>query len=289
MSLILAATLAAASVPPRPPTDPQTNEIVIRGVRDARQRATEYVDDLLPTGFDTQFGKYEDPICAKTIGLPEPLQREVLDRIRQVAGAAKIDAGREGCSPNLLLIVVADKTAIIEGMRKTRESYLYGVSRDQQRRLENSLKPYAAWQIRDVIGADGVPLRRDGDGFPRLFTTAAPSRLRMPTKPRVLGSVVIVETRALRNVSTRQLADFALVRALMPADMAKRDPPPSSVLSLFNPGVTAEGGPQSLTWWDLAFLKSLGAIRGDEYASAQRTVIRDQMLREMAKLPAEDR
>jgi len=72
----------------------------------------------------------------------------------------------------------------------------------------------------------------------------------------------------------------------MPADQSEKDPPRSTVLSLFNAGVTAESGPQSLTWWDLAFLKSLNLVRDDQYASAQRAAIRDQMLKEIAKVPS---
>jgi hypothetical protein len=290
MSVLLALALAAASAPPASiEASPQSDAIVIQGVRDTRSRATQYVDDILPVGFDTQFGRYQDPICAKTIGLPEPLQQEVLDRIRKVATAAKIDIGKAGCSPNLLLVVIADKKAIIDGMRKERQSYLYGVGRSQQVRLASSSKPYAAWQIKDVIGASGEPLTVDGDGIARLFTSTPLSRLRGTTKPRTLGALVIVETRALRNVSTRQLADFALVRGLMPADQSDKDPPSSSVLSLFNAGVTAESGPQSLTWWDLAFLKSLRLVPDDEYASVQRRAIREQMLKEIAKGPGAER
>src|SRR6476620_7407206 len=135
MSLLFALALAAASAAPTSPeAAPQSDAIVVEGVRNARSRATQYVDELLPGGFDTQFGRYQDPSCAKTIGLPEPLQTEVLDRIRNVATAAKIDIGRPGCSPNLLLVVIADKKAIIDGMRKERQSYLYGIGRDQQHR-----------------------------------------------------------------------------------------------------------------------------------------------------------
>ena len=169
--------------------------------------------------------------------MPDTLKTEVVDRIRQVAIAAKVDVGAASCRPNMLVIVIADKTAMIDALRKKDPSYFYGIGTDRRKRLANSAAPYAAWQVVDLIGADGIPLQFDRDGVARLMTTVPASRLRNTVKPRVLGSVVIVRTRALNNVTTRQLADFALVRAMI-ADDRGRDAPASSVLSLFNPGVT---------------------------------------------------
>jgi hypothetical protein len=193
------------------------------------------------------------------------------------------------CTANLLIIIVDDKKALIEGMRRQKQSYVYGIGSQELKRLASSPAPVAAWQISDVIGADGMPLRTDGDGIPRMFTTIPPSRLTDTTRKRLLGSVVVVEQRGLREVTTRQLADFALVRSLAPIEPRAQTAPGSSVLSLFNKGVTPADAPQSLTGWDLAFLKALSNTRSDELASVQRDEIRDRMVKEIAKLPAEER
>ena len=95
---------------------------------------------------------------------------------------------------------------------------------------------------------------------------------------------MIVENRALANASVRQLADFALVKAMTPTEAHEHEPPSSSILSLFNAGVSVETGPQSLTWWDVAFLRSLIDTRSDSFADRQRGEIRNQMLREINKV-----
>ena len=284
--LILAAAISVTAAPPQASGD-SGQTIVVEGNRDKRRPANDYLDKIIPPTFDAQLGRFEDRLCPSTIGLPATLKREVMNRMRQVASAAKVPMASGHCSPNLLLIVVDDKKAVIEGMRREKQAYLYGIGKDRVKRLESSTSPVAAWQISDVIGADGVPLRRDGDGFPRLFTTTSPSRLRTTTRGRLLGAVVIIETRGLLDVTTRQLADFALVRALTPSQIKEKEAPSSSVMSLFNPGVRPDDAPQSLTWWDLAFLKALFDTRGD--VMAQRTEIRDKMVREMARIPPEQR
>lgn len=270
-----------------PATSPADTQVIVVEGTNPKGRANNYLDHVLPPVFDGQVGRFEDPLCPATIGLPDNLKDEVLKRLKLVATVARIPIDTGKCRANLVIIVVDDKKALIEGMRRKKESYLYGIGNDRISELANSTVPVAAWQITDVIGADGMPLRTDGDGFPRLFTTIPPSRVVQTTRKRIIGAVVVIEQRGLVNVTTRQVADYALVRLLAPMEAKERTPPVSSVLSLFNLGVRPEDAPQSLTWWDLAFLKALSDTRGDVVADVQRHEIRDRMLQEMAKVPRE--
>lgn len=283
MIFLLAFGAALAALAPAAPP-PDTQPIVVEGTN-AKRRANNYLDHVLPPIFDGQVGRFEDPLCPATVGLPDNLRDEVLKRLKLVASVVRIPLDTGNCKANLVIIVVDDKKALIEGMRRKKESYLYGIGNDRIGELANSLAPVAAWQITDVIGADGMPLRTDGDGFPRLFTTVPPSRVVQTTRKRIIGAVVVIEQRGLLNVTTRQLADYALVRLLAPMEAKERTPPDSSVLSLFNQGVRPEDAPQTLTWWDLAYLKALSDTRSDGVADVQRHEIRDEMLREMAKIP----
>jgi len=281
------ATLAALAPATAPaPSAGDTQTIVVEGTN-SKRRANNYLDHVLPPIFDGQIGRFEEALCPATIGLPDNLRDEVLKRLKLVADVARIPVDSGKCRANLVIIVVDDKKALIEGMRKKKESYLYGVGTARVSQLMSSPAPVAAWQITDVIGADGMPLRTDGDGFPRLFTTVPPSRVVETTRKRIIGAAVVIEQRGLVNVTTRQLADYALVHLLAPMETKERTPPDSTVLSLFNQGVRPEDAPQSLTWWDLAFLKALADTRSDVVADVQRHEIRDKMLREMAKVPQE--
>lgn len=283
----LFAFVAALSVlaPPTPLPPAQSGEqaIVVQGYRSPERVANDYINKILPPTFDAQIGRFEDPLCPAIVGLPKSLENEVLERLKRVAAVAKISVKAGRCAPNLMIIVVDSKKALIQGMRKQKESYLYGLGSDRVRQLADAPGPVAAWQITDVVGADGMPLRVDGDGFPRLFTTIPPSRNIETTRKRIIAGVVVLEQRGLLDVTTRQLADYALVRLLAPIEAKNRNPPPSSVLSLFDHGVRPEDAPQSLTWWDLAYLEALSDTRSDIAADLQRREIRDKMLSEMTK------
>jgi DNA-binding ferritin-like protein (Dps family) len=315
MSALLGLLFAVSSTAAQPqqshPGSSAADTIVVEGRR-TKETANEYIDKLLPAlGTEAQFGRFEDPLCPKAIGLTDDLAAQVADRVRQVARAANIRVAAGSCTPNLLIIAAADKKAMIETLRKSRPGYLNGVGSDELKRLGNSTRPYVAWQVTDELAADGMPIgggnnlpsgsngarggaptERNHDtfvqgDFARLKTTVSPSRIRSTVRPRVLSSVVIVEDRALTNSTVRQLADFALIKAMTPTEEREHEPPSSSILSLFNPGVTVESGPQSVTWWDLAFLKSLTNTRSDAFADTQRSEIRDHMLKEISKVPVQ--
>lgn len=290
MPLLLAFAATLAAVTPstaEAAPSPAGQAIVIEGTRDVRHRASDYLDKVLPPVWEAEIGRFEDRLCPKVVGLPDAMRSQVLGRIAQVAGVAGLRMGTAKCTPNLLIIVVDDKKTLIEGMRREKESYLYGLGGARVTQLENARGPVAAWQLTDVIGADGMPLRVDGDGFPRLFTTVPPSRTVTTTRKRLLAGIVVLEQRGLAGVTTLQLADYALVRLLTTIETKERPAPTSSILSLFNDGVKPEAAPQSLTWWDLAFLKALRDTRSDQVADLQRDEIRSKIIKEMAKVRAE--
>jgi hypothetical protein len=287
MSLVLALALASGTIPA--PASGAPDEIIVEGTRSSKSVANKYLDSVLPSSFDFQPGRFEDRLCLGVVGLPDKLKSEVEARVQRVARATNVTLAAPGCRPNFLIIVVDDKKAMIEGMWRQKQSYLYGVGQAAERRLANEPGPVAAWQVSELIGADGIPLQVDRDGIKRMFSLTQPSRVTTTTRTRLLGSVVVIEQKALVDVTTTQLADFALVRGLTPIEPQERVAPGSSVLSLFNGTLGPEDAPQSLTWWDLAFLKALADTNSDRVASVQRHEIRDKMLKEMAKIPAAER
>lgn len=305
------AALAVASTQPQVTSPPSPNDQIVVEGRQTKQSAAEYVNQLLPSAVGSQIGRFEEPVCPKVIGLAEPYNGQVVDRVRKVATATNIDVAPAGCTPNLIIITAAEKRAMIDVLRRSRPGYFDGVPGDQLKRLADSPRPFAAWRVTDEVAADGMPIgsssnlpagssgarlvgpapqgRTDsfaaGD-YARLKTTESPSRIRTTTKQRVLSSIVVIETGALRNATIDQLADFAFVRAMLPTEKKDQEAPASSILSLFNPGITPETGPQSLTWYDVAFLKSLRSTRSDTSSDVQVSEIRDQIVREVNKVPA---
>lgn len=107
-----------------PATSPADTQVIVVEGTNPKGRANNYLDHVLPPVFDGQVGRFEDPLCPATIGLPDNLKDEVLKRLKLVATVARIPIDTGKCRANLVIIVVDDKKALIEGMRRKKESYL---------------------------------------------------------------------------------------------------------------------------------------------------------------------
>src|SRR3954451_15191403 len=100
--LALIAALAVASTQPLAASNPSpSDQIVVEG-RTFKETATDYIDKLIPATMGLQLGRFEEPICPKVMGLAEPYNKQVIDRVREVAKATSIGAAGDGCTPNLV-------------------------------------------------------------------------------------------------------------------------------------------------------------------------------------------
>ena len=304
--LLSAATAGAQPALPASQSAKAQNTIVVEGLR-LRTIADDFVERVLPTAKGSQFGRFEDPICPLIIGVDAKTKAEVAARMAEVGKAVKIEVKQQPCAPNLFVMIMPTKKDAVDGLKWSRPEYLAGVSDSYLEAAVASPKPYMAWQMLELYTADGMPIVRSnnmptgsngaqltqgntpmGDAYSepnstRVRTTLPPSRLRAMVKPHVMSSVVIIEKGALRNLDTRQLADFAFMQAMVPIDYRDDSPPTSSILSIFSTIPVSDAAPQSVTYADVAFLKALRAVRSDTYSSTQKNEIRGQMISELER------
>ena len=280
--------VAAAAAPP--------DAIVVQGERQ-RAQIDSFVDQLRPTFGSYQLGKFLQPVCPEVAGLDGAQNLDVADRMRRVAEAAEIEVGPSGCTTNVLLLVVKDKPGAMKALARTRPDLVAGVSPTEFRQMTLAPTGAAAWQVVDLIGTDGMHLSATGmktgkqveqEAHRSVQTVGSPSRVRELSVPQFLASVVIVESDVARDVTTTQLADYALMRALT-GSRETDAAPKQSILNLVNADRTGTPAPLSATWWDVAFLKSLYATTNAVEASAQRDAIARRMAGELQKLPTQER
>jgi len=98
-----------------------------------------------------------------------------------------------------------------------------------------------------------------------------------------IDDVSLMEARALKGVTTRQLADYAAMRTFAATGATVGALPAKSILTLFDDGAAPGEAPASVTWWDFAFLKSLYASSGALTASSQRGEMNRIVAKELSK------
>jgi len=266
---------------------PEQPTIVVEG-RDRDQQINGLVDSLPPAPANGSIARFEHEACPAILGVPPAQRAQVAGRMRAVGAAAGVPMGSATCRPNIVILVTADKRRLIAELERHYPHYLGALSRRQIARLARSPAPSALWHMRGTVDADGRPLVDNEDEFVIQRTTRAGSRLRELAHPEYVGSVLVVEGRALNGLTTTQLADYAAMRTLTGADPARLpDRSVSTILTLLD----ASGGrdvPIALTSWDLAFLQSLYASDGGHPASSQRSEIQSGMRRALDR-PADRR
>lgn len=269
---------------------PQGEDIVVQGKTNPQRQIRDFVKELTPARNGAQLGRFVQPVCPRVVGMSDAENGAVEARIRKVAAAIGAPVAGKKCTVDLYVLVGGDKRETISGIRKQFRDLVAGVPGSVLDRLEASPGPVASWQIVGRIGTDGMPLttvsNSQGDSMPMASTIGWASRIAHITRPQFLGSILVVEAKALNGVDTRQLADYAVMRTLVPTDSTHATAlPESSIIQLFDAGMSPANAPQSVTWWDYAFLKALYSTSNDVDASQQRSEMARKMAEELANVP----
>ena len=273
--VLLAAALLAA------PAAAQTDApIVVIGQRDIERQIESFVGALTPAPPRGQIARFETAVCPGAFGLAETQRAAVRDRVRLVAESIGLDVAAPDCKPNLLIVVTADKTAFIKGLSKDHH-YMFGNRTPTEvRQIIAQPGPAAAWQVQQMVNADGRPIPNEGE-FAVNRTIRSPSRITAAARPTFLAAVVIVESKALEGLTTTQLADYAAMRALVRINPAKVDAAvPATILRILDASPDSEV-PVTLTQWDFSFLKGLYSSPDNLYAPSQRSEIERTMEQEL--------
>ncbi len=292
ISMALAMALQAASPPPQATAVPGGDEIIVQGMRVDRKKVRDFIRAVTEAPYEGQLGRFHAPACPAAMGLPDLQNARVVHRMRQVAAAAGIRVAPERCKPNIFVIVAGDKRAALDELGRRFPIYFNGMTSREVEALKTSAAPAVAWQVSSRLSSDGLPLEKPlGADYYRVSGTENPSRIRAVTEPTFLVSVVVIDLKAAGGLTTTELADYATMRTFAATD-------PERIVRTGAPTILGVLGqpddkplPVTLTYWDLAFLKSLYATDNAYYARYQRDdmerVIRQELERSRSAVPEE--
>jgi hypothetical protein len=259
------------------------SEITVTGRKDSKQAVKDFVRDLTPIASSARISRLERLVCPAAFGIPKAQAVAVARRMRQVAKSVSLAVAGDNCVPNVLVLVTADKRALLELIRKQRPDYLVSLSEKDVDELENSAGPAAAWQLADSdVNADGAEIPWDPKSQWSINSTIdPPSRITVPARTRFYAAIVVVERSALAGLTTTQLADYAALRAYTGANPARlRNSNVPTILRILEaPMGTAI--PLTMTSWDFGFLRGFYSSRRDLGTAAQRSSIANTMANEI--------
>ena len=297
---LLAAAQPALAVQP-------SGDIVVRGTRldpaQARDRATNFVKRTGVANGQQQAARWVVPICIKVIGLSTSQTGRVEDLMLRIAREANIPTARPGCEPNITVTFAPDAKEVTRLIHGRKPHQLRELSQAEREKVLNGAAPIRWWYATQMLDRDGVRSNNispgwitAGEGSGGAVTDAVSvggsgdiistqqynsgSNVRTPTIRSLFGATVVVDAPTAGERSVDSIAAYAAMVAF--AEMNAENPPPDSILGLFQP----DSAESSLTDWDLAFLKSLYRMPLDRRSRIQRGHLVEALLDE--RLPKKD-
>ena len=136
--------------------------------------------------------------------------------------------------------------------------------------------------MKSLRSADNELLEQPaGRDYYRVVNSNPPSRVRANSMPTFVASLVVIDRRSAGGLTVTQLADYAAMRTFADTDPARvASAAAPSILPILTLPADAPL-PQTLTHWDLAFLKALYSTSNVYYAAYQRGDIEQLVRKEL--------
>jgi hypothetical protein len=244
-----------------PPPQP---DITITARTDRPEKtARNFITQVIDTG-DGQLARFYDKVCLEVVGLPPALRDTFASRFDAVASTVRVPLAKGKCTPNLIVLFVADTNNFMAVMKARHASFFADLGDAQKLAAlkPGSIRSWRQLEIRDDVGNRAPPD----------LNAEIPPQFETPVHTRAVNAVVVMDRQTIVGKSIWQLADYAAMRALAgarPPD--KGSIQADSILSLFDPAVSPR--PAGLTDLDLTLLAGLYAMKpsdanNDGYAQA---------------------
>ncbi len=275
-----------------------TDEIVVTGLK----TKTEIIQELIANQFNVsrggknsgQYARFAAPICPSVGGIPEKQAAMMEDRIRDIAEVAELSVAPAKCRANLFVIAVDDGSKEIESLRKNKSRLFGSMTHSERDKMMQSEGPVYSWKSTVAMASDsGRPARGgtitlmspQGEISVRGQRTHVKSMVQQSDFVGINYSYLLIENRALKDISLNQLADYAALVSLIDIDVNFDKPPPAnSILSLFAGTPTGQSKLGSIGEADMLMLRGLYKVPANVKAPLHRSAM-IHTVREALKTP----
>lgn len=280
VAFVLMTGLIPAIASAQQETAPAANEgvsddqVVVTGPRDqSREVRARHVTAIAST-VDGQMPRFHDPVCPRIFGLPAAYAERVSTRIREVVNEAGVATAEPGCAANLVVILTPDPDAAMADLQRRIPTIFDGVPPDE-RRL--ALRPGAerVWQPVQIRNEDGARIRGG------VLDVRSASFINEPTVYAAVGAWMVLDGDAIVGRTLVQLADYIAMRLVAGARVPAAGTGIDTILTLLR----TDGGPQTITQGDRAYMQALYATRPNRRSTLQM----GDIVREMGKKPKDRR
>lgn len=232
--------------------DAPQSEIVVLGNEEQGRVVSEMARAItVEPPVDKPVARFNDAICFGAFGASPIIAGEILDRMGNEAREVGLRVSETGCKPNVLVGFTNDPAEDIRKVRKQKPGIFKSLTRteiDRALREEGPVKVLTSIETRTDSGEKIDPERPTNK-------LLGGSRIGLPVQRAMTGVIILLERATSVGKSTRQIADYALLRGLAtlrPGAIGQKGGL-ETILSLFS----EPNAPVEMTEFDRAYLRAL--------------------------------
>lgn len=279
-----AASLSSAS-PSSAGASSSLPEVVVRARRaQLERRVSKFVNDIVAVENGEGLARWQSRVCPLVVGLPRQEGEFILERISEIARAARVPLAGERCHPNLFVVVTTDPTSSLENMsNRNRILIFHNANPGVINAFIKTPRAVRVWYNTAMSTASG---ESTGSGSPFVTPDKPPVLMQTPMQASHIttnvvyalsGVFIIADQMRLHGLTRGQFADYVSMVGLSELKPGAHLGDAPSILKLFDGA--PEAAPPGMTDWDQAFLKFLYAT--DPQLKVQKRLIAHDMAREM--------
>lgn len=238
------------------------DKVVVQG-RAAEDAVRAFVAEVGAAPRGQNLARWDRSVCVGAANMTPHYAQRLIDQVSRVALAIGLEIGEPGCRPNILILADTDGNALAtrlvadspQGFRPDRGSSNLGS--EALRKFQTSSAPVRWWHVSQTVEVDtGEP----ATGGATIQVRGA-SRIRGNVRQDMTNVIVILDTSRIGSISFGSLSDYVAMVSLAQIDAEADMQSFPTVLNLF----ASETGDRiaRMTQWDLDYLISLYATRGD--------------------------
>ena len=278
LTAVMLAASGAQAQETTPPPKPALDTVEVVGHREKLSKEVQTFVGKLTQLDGNLVSSWETPICPKVVAEDPDHAEYIRQRLLEVAAEVPFSADAdEKCSANLFVVVTSASAEFVAEWKKRDPGMFIWRPRRGVSRSPETL-PVRTWHNVAIEPAGGILIGGAGEA-PKLKTTGGSTRIVSPVSENLQSVLVLVDTNRTAGVTLRQLADYIAMVSFSKVDLDVDFGRSNSILRLFaDDGIVR---PDSLTTWDLAFLR--GLYRQSFEAVQQRQAITNRMVRDLVE------
>jgi len=262
----------------------ELGELTVEALRDRevlQRKVSAYVSSITVGRRHEALARWQSPICPLVAGLPAEKGKLVFIRLSEVIDGSGAELGKEGCVPNLLVVMTVEPEALLKKWWGKHHNLF---NRDRGvggiKRTIATPSPvrvfYNACSIAPGLTKTSAKLDAADCG-----TGTMGSKLVWDVVRMIYSVIIVVDLGKIDSVNIGALSEYIAMKALAQVRMNEESGETATILRLFEEADTQR--PQGLSPWDSAFLKSLYAT--DSSAVMQVAAVKKQMVDDLVVSP----